>query len=352
MKNKGSIRLYHCVLVLFGTIFLAFLFLLISSSLKGKKFKYNFPRTSIPQSFILKSPLPFALPNLDGFVIYGNNSSLVFRKTPSPYKGLDSCVVINDKGEFIQTSLIPEEIGDVIGYLEGKIFGLSRYKIKYKECDSNKNLIQTLWCEDNIINATLLKDYEFLTLGVDSNKYRNEVSFSIWKKEKDSLHLMKTYKEVLLTGKYKVLPEMTMAYSGTFLKANNYITYSFEHIPYVYVFDGKGCLLKTIKTKDNVPFPSIINYKEMFIYERGKVFNSNISSFVYKNNVYVFSYHTDLTNGYLVDCYSLINGDYQGSFSIDNGIGLQNRDIDNVISYSQRILLFAGKNIITFKCRK
>lgn len=142
--------------------------------------------------------------------------------------------------------------------------------------------------------------------------------------------------------------ERKMAYYGVFLNASNFITYTFIHVPYVCVFDDKGNFLSIIKTKDNVPSPSFIHYKNSIFYERGKTFNSNIASFVKGDFVYVISYRVPVSNKkFIFDIYNRENGDYITSIDVENGNKYCNRDIDNVVSDKQYIYLRIGEN--TFK---
>lgn len=103
-----------------------------------------------------------------------------------------------------------------------------------------------------------------------------------------------------------------------------------------------------IKTKDNVPSPSFIHYKNSIFYERGKTFNSNIASFVKGDFVYVISYRVPVSNKkFIFDIYNRENGDYITSIDVENGNKYCNRDIDNVVSDKQYIYLRIGEN--TFK---
>lgn len=81
-----------------------------------------------------------------------------------------------------------------------------------------------------------------------------------------------------------------LAYSGNFIAYDGYITFTFEHCPWVYIFLSDGRYLTTIYTKDNVQLPKIIRYKDYFFYKRGATFNSNCAAFADKQYAYVLSY--------------------------------------------------------------
>ena len=141
---------------------------------------------------------------------------------------------------------------------------------------------------------------------------------------------------------YSNIYEKRLAYDGVFLRFSNYITYTFQHLPIIVVFDAKGNLLKQIHTKDNVPCPSIIRYKHLYIYERGKTFNSNISSFVNGQLLYVFSYRVPkISKEFVVDIYSLETGKYLYSAHIgsDKTSINTNMNIDKIFTDGKNIFI-------------
>ncbi len=139
---------------------------------------------------------------------------------------------------------------------------------------------------------------------------------------------------------YSNVYEKRLAFDGVFLKKENYVTYTFNHLPLVLVFDKEGNYIRQIDTKDKVPCPSIIRYKQFYIYERGHAFNSNISSFVDGKCVYVFSYRTPkLIKEFMVDAYSLVTGEYKFSIRITNNGYNKNTDIDKIYAVDDNIYI-------------
>lgn len=139
--------------------------------------------------------------------------------------------------------------------------------------------------------------------------------------------------------------ERKLAFYGVFFASNNNITFTFIHLPYVYVFNERGQFVASIHTKDDVPMPSIIHYKGYYLYERGRTFNSNIASFVHNGNLYVMSSRVPKTvDQFLFDIYRLDNGKYSGSFSVD-GIGnFTNHDVDALDFQNGNVLVVSGEH--------
>lgn len=175
------------------------------------------------------------------------------------------------------------------------------------------------------IDTTNTADYSFFYYSITNNSYRHNI-----------------VNHNILSCDYSNKFEKRLAYDGVFLKYNNHITYTFQHLPLIFVFDIKGKLLRRIHTKDNVPCPSIIRYKHLYIYERGKTFNSNISSFVNGKQLYVFSYRVPKISGrFIVDAYSIKTGEYLYSIRIGKNITSANSniDIDKITTEGNNILI-------------
>ncbi len=130
-----------------------------------------------------------------------------------------------------------------------------------------------------------------------------------------------------------------MAYYGTFLNAYNNITFTFTHIPYVVIFSPNGTPIKIINTKDNIPFPEIIQYKDYYLYKRGATFNSNIGAYVKGNFVYILSYRTPFNTSYfIIDVYNLSTGTYINSIVAKNKDHANNSDISKI--YADRTTIY------------
>lgn len=234
----------------------------------------------------------------------------------------------------------------VVSYSDSSLFWIADYKLK--NINIQERNPQLLFYENKIINAIAIDNDKFLTINTDT-AVNNHIHFSICAKSTKSLKCIENL-ELELSDKYKTFPEKALAYNGTFLKAFNYITYNFAHIPYIYIFNKKGDFIKEIKTKDNVPYPSVIQYKDYFLLERGKSFNSNIASFVYRDILCVFSYHVPSYERLTIDCYGLSDGMYKGSISIKVEGRMDNSMIDEVVTASKYILINLRGRIITLQC--
>ena len=135
-----------------------------------------------------------------------------------------------------------------------------------------------------------------------------------------------------------------------FLKVNGYITYTFQHLSQIFVFDEMGNFVKEVHTKDNVPYPSIIRYKQYYIYERGKTFNSNVASFADGEFLYVLSYRIPRREKqFVLDTYNLGTGKYQYSVCVSNGDKYSNIDIEDVFSENNAIYIDVGEELFCLR---
>ncbi len=344
MKRVILRHMFPYILVLLGTFFLGCCILFFKSYHNTVKDKYNFIRSSYLSEFIVQTTSPFDSLNTGKSALYSFNNHILL-KDNSKTKRDDLYTLINNNGKKLQNIVIPERSMSVVAYIDSCLFWILDFKLRAINTQEKKT--QTIFYKNKIINAIAIDKDKFLTIDTDTTT--NNVSFSTCVKTSNSLKCIEKFK-IELTDKYKVFQEKALAYGGYFLKAFNYITYSFSHIPYIYVFNNKGKFITSIKTKDNVPYPSVIQYKDYFIFERGNSFNSNLASFVYNNIVCVFSYHAPTYGEITVDCYNLSNGKYRGSISIKNEGKVDNTMIDEIVTTSKYILISSRGRVITLKC--
>lgn len=124
-----------------------------------------------------------------------------------------------------------------------------------------------------------------------------------------------------INDNYHNSTQRQLAYDGSFYESEEYITYTCRYMSDIYIFDKKGHFFSHLKTKDNVPVPSIIRYKEYYILERGKACSTNIASVAYNGKLYVMSFLAKRNiNKYIIDCYDIYNKTYMYSFYIDNAV--------------------------------
>lgn len=109
-----------------------------------------------------------------------------------------------------------------------------------------------------------------------------------------------------------------LVYDGQFVATTSYISYTFYHLPFIYVFNRNGDLVRVVETIEKVPFPNVQHSKGRYYFERGKAFNSNNASFAVGESLYVVSNRVS-ESGYLVlDRYDVPSGKYQGSFRLSS----------------------------------
>ncbi len=144
----------------------------------------------------------------------------------------------------------------------------------------------------------------------------------------------------LLHDKYHSYVERTMAYDGAFFTYGSYITYSSFHMPYVWVFSADGKYVQTITTRDSVPMPTLMHYKNATLYERGKTFNTNAASFVKDGKVYVFSQRVEQMAGeFVLDAYELQSGKYIESYRFPSRGAGNNLDIYSLLVYNNTLYI-------------
>ena len=139
---------------------------------------------------------------------------------------------------------------------------------------------------------------------------------------------------------YATYLERVMAYDGAFFAYGGYITYSSFHTPYVWVFSADGKYVQTITTRDSVPMPTLIHYKNATLYERGKTFNTNAASFVKDGKLFVFSQRVEmLDDEFVLDAYNLKTGQYVESYRFPARGAGNNLDIYSLLLYNDTLYL-------------
>ena len=199
------------------------------------------------------------------------------------------------------------------------------------------------------INATPINDSTLLVLKTDPIANNNKTSFGTLNVNTKQFAELEKGDFLPEKKKYQVYQEQVLAYDGKFLNTNGIITYTFTHLPYIYVFDKTGKLIKNVKTLDNVPAPSIIKFEDFYIFERGKTFNSNVGAFVKDNSLFVLSFRIAAPAHYIIDKYNLHKGEYQGSFTIPNQNNMNNRDIEKLVFLHNHILIVSKNSVTTLK---
>ncbi len=322
------------------TLLCAFAYLLYKSARNQNSKKYfDFKRDTLSTLYVKDCNTEYKY-LLDATVLY-NKDSLFITKNEE----LDECKVIeiglNKSTDIVipKTNYSVKHLNDNCLYLLSNL-KLSKYDLRLKT--ENSFLAKSI---DLIIDAVFLESKEFLLFGVDTIGSQ-ELHFSRYRTNKGDIDKGITAKVLNNRFNDRKYYENMLAYDGTFSKAFNYIVYTCYHLPYIYIFNDKGEFQKTITTKDNVPYPSIIRYKDYYVFERGATFNSNISGFIYRNKLCVFSYRTSYENSYTIDIYELEQDKYIGSVFIQTDYNTNNQDIDQVIYLDNRILIKGMQNIL------
>jgi len=236
----------------------------------------------------------------------------------------------------------------IFGQLGNQIYYISRSSLFLSDTTEqlrfNKVKLSQL-----LINATPINDSTLLVIKNDSITNNNGTSFGILNVKTKQFTQLGKGGYLPENNKYKTYQEQVLAYDGHFLNTNEAITYTFTHIPYIYVFDKTGKLTRIVKTRDNVPAPSIIRYGDFYIFERGKTFNSNVGAFAKGNSLFVLSYRISTHAHYIIDKYDLCKGKYQGSFSVLNKNNMNNKAIDKLLFLNHHVLIVSKDSATVLK---
>lgn len=199
-------------------------------------------------------------------------------------------------------------------------------------------LVDSVLGVENVVKAHYLGGERLLLLRFDSIGQPRQLHFSVCKLEKTvnasgyAIAELQNVGEIegLWKSDYTSYPELSLVYDGVFNEGDSLVTYTCLHVPWVYVFDLEGNLVREITTKDRVPVPTITRFKDYFVFERGRTFNSNMASFARADTLYVFSYRVPASPGFTVDLYGIPRGGYLGSIGLESGGEATNQDVDGV----------------------
>lgn len=206
----------------------------------------------------------------------------------------------------------------------------------YIEVGGRRDAVRTYYLVDSLIDLICFSSNEKLLLEQVGKGNQTHLRFSYRHDEKPEIIPLLE----LPTDNYSTYLERSMAYDGSFLAYGDYITYSSFHTPYVWIFSSEGKYLQTVKTRDSVPMPTLMHYKNATLYERGKTFNTNAASFVKDGEVLVFSQRIErLHNQLVLDAYSLSNGKYLNSYRFDAKGAGNNLDVYALLVYNDSLYL-------------
>ena len=170
--------------------------------------------------------------------------------------------------------------------------------------------------------------------------------------DSNTINLNKIY-SFELQKNYKTFEERRMAFDGLFYESEHFITFTCQHFPIIYIIDKEHLTCKALKTKGNIPPPSIKHVGDYYIFDRRQTCNSNFSSFVIDSMLYVFPNQEGQNNiEYVVDCYTLNTQDYRHSFVIANKIHEGNEPFVSISIRKDTVFLQSQKCLTTFKLKR
>jgi hypothetical protein len=347
MKKNSKFRiLLPYLMVLFCTFSSVSFFLYLRYNKSIHKMSFFIVRnfsSSVPE--VAKVPFINFLPKDDSEILYTFFNTIVV-EDKLYNKSVCHYTIIPFHGSIRSVNMRKKSQEVFVGYSDSSFY-TQRYNklIRNSSCVSKSVVLEGISRVAKIVmlggdDALILSEKEIgkRSLVFYQCRYRNDT--------------LKKYGEGVLfesSNNYHDFSQKVLACDGIFFDAFGYVTYTCLHLPYIYVFDKRGRYIKRIETLDHVPFPSIIEYNNVFVFERGKTYNSNVSSFAHKDKLYVFSYRVQLNkNKYVIDTYDLKTGQYIDSRYVDSECHKTNRDIDCLINVGKIITIKSGGEYTSF----
>ena len=302
------------------------------------------------------------------------NLPFVFERELSPNSFLKQEKIIPFEGNLNQKSFLINDSMFILNTQEGKMASFISWNFETGILDTVQREVDSYLLINSIRNNRCLyvdrfkiKSIDFINSSTDSIVLNNISTYSIFECQDESFLMLGYQKDANETAFYKVIQGQpvllkeirkekindesrkfinNLLYNGEFSEIGNYIIYKCDLQSLIFLFDLKGNYITTIKTKENVPEPSITVFNDMYVYTRGRTFNSNVGAFVCKEYLNVISYRSNEDRRVVVDRYSISNGNYIDSFVLDD-LRCSNREINQVFQ-TKDLVIFWGKEKIYF----
>lgn len=344
--NKSFIQKHwYSIVTLLLVLCCSAFFFLISTRKFHPKNDYSFQRYDIDNPY---KQVTNCYNQIDFYRANGHTSSSANILVQFRANENDTFKLFNRDGLLLYSYVSPKFNIQNFGQLGKNIYCIVSSFLLLSE--TNEHLVfRKIKLPNRLINAIPISDSTLLVLETNSGTASKRAQFRVLNvktRKFISPEMKATLPEI---KKYQTWQEQQLAYDGQFLNVNGTITYTCAHIPYIFVFNNIGQLVKTVETRDKVPAPSIIKFEDYYVFERSKTFNSNMGAFANDNSVFVFSYRISTPGHYIVDKYGLHDGEYQGSFSIANHNNLNNKDIDKIVFLGKNIIIIAKKSVTLLK---
>ena len=307
-----------------------------------------------------------------GIIIFLNFSSFFVNKKKhifnraykaSILKPLNVCIKVSDS---TFTPVFPSNAPNVFSRkklnYKFTFFDMSMQKEKSKDFELRNNLFPVFILKDSIICTD-----EFAHLSVNNGEplYKN-LKVSAIKKVKNNFYVLGEYlkDKYYIYGFFKLnqfLDEITpiaiiqrdtsskfaenaLKYNGNFfgsIDTTEQITYITNKSSNVWLFEDYK-LLSKINTLDKTPLPKIISKGEVLVYDRSNTFNTNMASFIYSNQIHIFSNRNTENKKITIDVYSL-DGNYIYSYFLPDVIN-ETQHITQVFSGENKIIIAFENN--------
>lgn len=301
---------------------------------------FVFERKLSPNTFLKQeSCVPFE-EDLDQSLLLKNDSTLIL----SSQKGnIMSLIYWNFKNGQLDTLQRKVNSHFLINSIEKDYcFYVDRFKIK--SINLHDSSTDTLALNHiSIYSVFECPDQSLLALGYQEDTY----STTFYKIIQGQAIPLKKIKKEETNDKSHIMTNF-LSYNGAFCKANNYIIYRCDLQSLIFLFDLKGNYITTIKTKENIPEPTITVFNDIYVYTRERTFNSNVGAFTHKGYLNVISYRSNNSYQVVVDRYSISNGEYVNSYTLDD-LQCSNRKIRQVFQTKDKVVFLGEEKVYFYK---
>lgn len=305
-----------------------------------------------------------------GIIIFLNFSSFflnekkyIFKRVykESILKPLNVCVKVSDS---TFTPVFPSNTPNVFSRknlnYKFTFYDMSMRIERSKDFKLRNNLFPVFILKDSVICTD---EFAHLSLNNSEPLFKN-LKVSAIKKVKDNFYVLgehaenneyvygffklnhslsdPTIIEIIQKNRSSKFAEYALKYNGNFFGSidnTDQVTYITNKSSNVWLFEDYK-LLSNTNTLDKTPLPNIISKGDILIYDRSSTYNTNMASFIYKNQIHIFSNRNTENRKITIDVYSF-NGKYIYSYILP--------DVANETQHIMQVFTGDNKIIIAFE---
>ena len=202
----------------------------------------------------------------------------------------------------------------------------------------------------NVIKFITLDSLHSFAAMVKSDSLPVPAGIYLYDSVRNKVDMSECLAEFNLPDQYDDTAQRLLAYDGVFSESEDFFTFNFRHFPDIYVLTKDGRLVTHLKTKDGVPAPHVVKYKEFNTLDQGNTYYTNAASFAIGEKLYVLSFLCPKQLGkYTIDCYDMGTKSYEYSFYVENDTAEDNTFVREIKVAGNVVTITTEKNRTTFK---